>query len=225
MPVRSPVVAFALALSAAANFARAHVVLNHLGEVVPQLFLGTPLNGAGPEQQWVAYGATPDAMTLSWITSAANASTTCVYGVAPAMGTVASGAPGKSYATLGYESGFIHIVRIKGLALATTYAYKCGDDATGWTVPATFTSSPGVGADIPYTFGVVGDLGQTNFSLATMQHLLACPYCDSVFITGDLSYADSEQPRWDSFQRLMQPLASTKPWMVASGVRGNADLL
>ena len=52
--------ATALALAAAVG-CRAHVVLNHRGEVVPQLFLDSPLDGAGPEQQWVAYGETPDA--------------------------------------------------------------------------------------------------------------------------------------------------------------------
>ena len=157
-------------------------------------------------------------MTLSWLTAASSANTTCVYGTSPTtMTSTATGAPGKSYATLGYKSPFIHNVRLSGLALSTTYSYKCGDDTTGWTNTATFTSSPGVGPKIPYTFGVVGDLGQTNYSLATMQHMLAAPHIDSVFITGDISYADSDQPRWDSFQRLAQPLASSKPWMVASG--------
>ena len=34
---------------------------------------------------------------------------------------------------------------------------------------------------------------------------------------GDLSYADSDQPRWDSYQRLVQNLSSNMPFMVASG--------
>ena len=82
-----------------------------------------------------------------------------------------------------------------------------------------FTSSRGVGRDVvPYRLGLVGDLGQTNFSNATIQHLLSSsPRVDSVVIAGDLSYADGDQPRWDSFQRLVQPLTSTVPFHVAPG--------
>ena len=183
----------------------------------PQLFLGTPLAGDGPEQQWLALGPTPDAMALSWVTSV-NASSECQYGPTPAMALTATGAAGARYSTLGYTSGFIHVVRLANLALGTVYYYRCGDPARGaWTTPSTFTSSPGVGPTIPYTFGVIGDLGQTNYSNATMQHILAAQHIDSVFITGDISYADSEQPRWDSFQRLAQPLASSKGFMTSSG--------
>ena len=34
---------------------------------------------------------------------------------------------------------------------------------------------------------------------------------------GDLSYADYWQPSWDSFGRLIEPLASSRPWMVTQG--------
>lgn len=33
-----------------------------------------------------------------------------------------------------------------------------------------------------------------------------------VMLTGDLSYADSEQPRWDRWGRLIQPLSTRMPW-------------
>ena len=200
----------ALVLLAASAEAHSHA---------PQLFLGSRLNGDGPEQQWVALGATPDAMTLSWMTAVANMSSTCQYGTTPAMLLTATGVHGGSqYTTLGYSSGYLHLVRLSGLSLSTVIYYRCGDAARGsWSTPATFTSSPGVGADIPYTFAVIGDLGQTATSNSTMQHVLAAPHVDSVIIAGDVSYADSDQPRWDSFQRLAQPLASSKAWMVASG--------
>jgi hypothetical protein len=80
-----------------------------------------------------------------------------------------------------------------------------------------FVSSPGVGAIFPYTFGVIGDLGQTAYSADTIAHVLANPAVDSAFLTGDVSYADGDQPRWDSFQRMADPLASAMPFMVASG--------
>lgn len=38
-----------------------------------------------------------------------------------------------------------------------------------------------------------------------------------LILPGDLSYADYVQPLWDSFGRLVEPLASKKPWMVTQG--------
>ncbi|CAN0575670.1 unnamed protein product, partial [Ectocarpus sp. 12 AP-2014] len=40
---------------------------------------------------------------------------------------------------------------------------------------------------------------------------------DLVLHAGDLSYADCDQPRWDSFMRMLDPVASRLPWMVAAG--------
>lgn len=36
-------------------------------------------------------------------------------------------------------------------------------------------------------------------------------------LPGDLSYADLNQPQWDSFGRLVEPLASQRAWMVTHG--------
>lgn len=36
-------------------------------------------------------------------------------------------------------------------------------------------------------------------------------------LPGDLAYADYNQPLWDSFGRLVDPLASYRPWMVTQG--------
>ena len=38
-----------------------------------------------------------------------------------------------------------------------------------------------------------------------------------LLLPGDLSYADFIQTRWDSFGRLVEPLASQRPWMVTQG--------
>lgn len=34
---------------------------------------------------------------------------------------------------------------------------------------------------------------------------------------GDLSYADCEQPRWDSYMAMIEVLSSERPWMVGVG--------
>jgi hypothetical protein len=64
-----------------------------------------------------------------------------------------------------------------------------------------------------FRLGLVGDLGQTENSLDTLQHMEVLRP-DSVILAGDLSYADGYQPRWDSWGRLMQPYATSVPWMM-----------
>lgn len=40
---------------------------------------------------------------------------------------------------------------------------------------------------------------------------------DVFLLPGDLSYADGQQPFWDTFGRFVQPYASRRPWMVTEG--------
>ena len=62
----------------------------------------------------------------------------------------------------------------------------------------------------------IGDLGQTNWTNSTLEHIPQANY-DMLLLPGDLSYADYWQPSWDSFGRLVEPLASRRPWMVTQG--------
>ena len=62
----------------------------------------------------------------------------------------------------------------------------------------------------------MGDLGQTANSTATVAAMLADGAHFAV-AAGDLSYADCDQPRWDSFGDLLEPLASAVPLMVGPG--------
>lgn len=61
-----------------------------------------------------------------------------------------------------------------------------------------------------------GDLGQTDWTRSTLEHINKSNY-DMLLLPGDLSYADFIQPLWDSFGRLVEPLASQRPWMVTQG--------
>ena len=64
----------------------------------------------------------------------------------------------------------------------------------------------------------MGDLGQTANSEQTLEHMAASGAA-SVLNVGDLSYADGEQPRWDSYGRLVQVSAAAVPQMTIE-VRG-----
>ena len=61
-----------------------------------------------------------------------------------------------------------------------------------------------------------GDFGQTEWTKSTLEHISESNY-DLLLLAGDLSYADLYQPLWDSFGRLVEPLASRRPWMTAIG--------
>ncbi|KAB1223592.1 putative purple acid phosphatase 20 [Morella rubra] len=60
------------------------------------------------------------------------------------------------------------------------------------------------------------DLGQTGWITSTLQHIAQSNY-DMLLLPRDLSYADSNQPLWDSFGRVVESQASQRPWMVTQG--------
>ena len=51
--------------------------------------------------------------------------------------------------------------------------------------------------------GLIGDLGQTDESRTTMAHLSSHVDASAVLLVGDLSYADCEQARWDSWREMV----------------------
>ena len=63
---------------------------------------------------------------------------------------------------------------------------------------------------------IEGDLGQTEWTVKTLDQITKRDF-DVFLLPGDLSYADNHQPLWDSFGRLLENLASTRPWMVTEG--------
>jgi len=91
-----------------------------------------------------------------------------------------------------------------------------GGDASGDGEAA---ASGGGSSVYPWTIGLTADLGQTEVSLANAE-LLRTRLQGSgslVLLAGDLSYADGFYSRWDSYARLMQPLAATVPVMSCGG--------
>ena len=78
-----------------------------------------------------------------------------------------------------------------------------------------FTSAPD--PTQPITFGIIGDVGQTQYSRETLGYLQSDGSIDAILHAGDLSYADSNQTRWDTWGSLIQPLARSIPLMVTCG--------
>ena len=180
------------------------------------------------EQIHLAQGRTAASMTISWITATKTPAVVhysklgederhkAIYGQTHTYNFTYPG-----YAE--YHSGYIHHVTLFGLSPYTVYAYQCGDVAVGaeqgdvWT----FRTLGDAGTQpSPITFGVVGDIGQTVSSVATVAHLAQHTILDGldmVLHAGDLSYADCNQTMWDSFGRLIAPVARRRAWMVGPG--------
>ncbi|WVZ88366.1 hypothetical protein U9M48_034896 [Paspalum notatum var. saurae] len=165
-------------------------------------------DGQTPQQVHVSM-AGQDKMRVSWIT-AGDAPATVEYGTAPGHYTRSATGTTATYSYLLYRSGNIHDAVVGPLRPATTYYYRCSGSAAR---EFSFRTPP---ATLPFRFVVAGDLGQTGWTNSTLEHVAAADY-DALLLPGDLSYADFVQSRWDSFGRLVEPLASARPWMVTEG--------
>ncbi|XP_077235805.1 purple acid phosphatases superfamily protein [Tasmannia lanceolata] len=150
-----------------------------------------------------------DKMRISWITDD-DSPATVDYGTSTGVYTSSATGSTDSYSYLLYKSGQIHDVVIGPLQPNSVYYYRCGSNNTP---EFSFKTPP---AQLPIKFVVVGDLGQTGWTNSTLQHVKDTNH-DVLLLPGDLSYADFYQPLWDSFGRLVEPLASQRPWMVTQG--------
>ncbi|KAL5204138.1 hypothetical protein ABZP36_009009 [Zizania latifolia] len=165
-------------------------------------------DGQTPQQVHIsAVGS--DSMRVTWITGD-DAPATVEYG--KSSGQYSSSATGSTdtYSYVLYHSGKIHNAVIGPLEPSTTYYYRCSNNTSR---ELSFRTPP---ASLPFKFVVAGDLGQTGWTESTLRHIAAADY-DMLLLPGDLSYADRYQPLWDSFGRLVEPLASARPWMVTEG--------
>jgi phosphodiesterase/alkaline phosphatase D-like protein len=157
-------------------------------------------------------------MTVAWATECASAAEV-QWG--PAADSLPANAEANttSYKFGSYASPYLHSATMTGLKPATAYFYKVGGASSGYSAVFNFTSHPGVGADMPFYFALVGDLGTTSNSKGTLDHILANPAIQAVVEVGDLSYADNTKncSVWDAYGNLVEPSASHIPWLVLPG--------
>ncbi|XP_041024967.1 purple acid phosphatase 22-like [Juglans microcarpa x Juglans regia] len=176
----------------------------------PRPMVFTPHNGPESDPQQVHISlAGIDHIRVSWITEAKHAKSIVEYGKESGKYNALATGEHKSYTYFFYHSGEIHHVKIGPLEPSTTYFYRCGGSGPEFS----FRTPP---SGFPIEFAVVGDLGQTEWTASTLQHIDSKDY-DVFLLPGDLSYADGQQPLWDSFGRLVEPYATRRPWMVTEG--------
>ncbi|CAA6667579.1 unnamed protein product [Spirodela intermedia] len=161
-----------------------------------------------PQQVHISAVGT-DGMAISYVTEDKTVPSLVEYGRAPGKYSHSATGESTSYKFFFYSSGKIHYVRIGPLEPTTVYYYRCGGAGDEFS----FKTPP---AALPLEFVVIGDLGQTEWTAATLAQVNRSDY-DMLLLPGDLPYADMHQPRWDTFGRFVEPYASRRAWMVTEG--------
>ncbi|GMP44843.1 hypothetical protein CsSME_00013604 [Camellia sinensis var. sinensis] len=157
---------------------------------------------------------------ISWITPDEPGSNTVVYWAENTELKNCADGIVVTYKYFDYTSGFIHHCTIKDLEFDTKYYYEVGIGNT--TRQFWFITPPKVGPDVPYTFGLIGDLGQTYDSNTTLTHYELNPAKgQALLFVGDLSYADDypfhDNNRWDTWGRFIERNAAHQPWIWTAG--------
>lgn len=117
--------------------------------------------------------------------------------------------------------GYMHDVLLTGLTPDTDYFYQYGNDLHGFSSVASFHTAPAVGPfDRPFKFVAYGDMGEekTPGAVGTTHRVRErLNETDLILHVGDLSYAWGVGFVWETFFDLIQPAASTKPYMINIG--------
>jgi len=180
-----------------------------------------------PEQVSLNYGSLPSEMVAMWTTVNADSSSTfCEFGTAPDNLDNVVVATRSSYymASSNYTSPIIFKAVMTGLTAGNKiYYYRVGSPSLGYSNVFSFKSNPGFGASVtPVTFHLLGDVGQTENSISTLEQIVEVEsslttFSGGIVSMGDLSYANGNQPLWDSFGNMRQFAASQIPMFSITG--------
>ncbi|XP_027341385.1 purple acid phosphatase-like [Abrus precatorius] len=179
-----------------------------------------PLGYNAPQQVHITQGDhVGKAMIVSWVTMDEPGKSVVRYWSENSTHKEAKGNY-VTYRYFNYSSGFIHHCTLRDLEFNTKYYYMIG---IGHTIRQFwFMTPPDIHPDVPYTFGLMGDLGQTSDSNRTLAHYESNPHKgQAVLYVGDLSYADNhpyhDNVRWDTWGRMVERIAAYQPWIWTTG--------
>eukprot|EP00943_MAST-04B_sp_MAST-4B-sp1_P003292 g3292.t1 len=131
-----------------------------------------------------------------------------------------------------YKSQYFHHLKINHLQPGTQYFYQVGNNPSDknhqkWgeiysfiTPPSSKNKDSSINENVAVNLAIVGDLGQTKVSKKTLDLIRQRGNrIKGIIIAGDLSYADCDQSRWQTWFDLIQHehISSTFPIMVAPG--------
>ncbi|KAL9263944.1 putative inactive purple acid phosphatase 1 [Drosera capensis] len=142
---------------------------------------------------------------------------------------------GAPASTVGWrDPGFIHTSFLKELWPNSVYTYRLAhrinNDTYIWSREYQFRASPYPGQNSLQRVIIFGDMGKEEMdgsneyndfqkgSLNTTRQLINdLENIDIVFHIGDICYANGYLSQWDQFTAQVEPIASTVPYMIASG--------
>lgn len=180
----------------------------------------------------IAQGKTPDTMMISWLSEynyegnykgnyEGNYEGNSIVKYGNDLNKLTSTSYGYSvtynftyYDTPDYTSRYIHHVQLTNLEYSTLYYYQCEDETREINH---FFTGPEPGSNEIYSFGVIGDIGQTTDTELTLEHMKRNKDVQTILHAGDLSYADCNQTLWDRYGEITYKLSKTKSWMVGPG--------
>ncbi|KAM7470811.1 hypothetical protein LguiA_008994 [Lonicera macranthoides] len=160
------------------------------------------------------------AVIVSWVTMDVSGSSRVIYWSENSVHKHMAKGKVTTYKFYNYTSGHIHHCNLKHLEYNTKYYYELGIGHTTRTF--WFKTPPEVGPDVPYVFGLIGDLGQSYDSNKTLTHYELGPTKgETVLFMGDLSYADTypnqDNRRWDTWGRFVERSTAYQPWIWTAG--------
>ncbi|KAK9062022.1 hypothetical protein SSX86_019206 [Deinandra increscens subsp. villosa] len=190
---------------------------------IPKKYFPPPRGYNAPQQVHITQGDyTGRSMIVSWVTPLEEQPKYVTYWEADdENGTTRSRSRSRTttYRYYNYSSDYIHHATIKRLKYNTKYMYELGKG--NGTRRFWFTTPPESGPDVPYTFGIIGDLGQTRASNETLEHYLTSGKGQTVLFLGDFSYADvhpfHDNEKWDTFGRFIEKSSAYEPWIYVAG--------
>jgi len=186
------------------------------------LTLGNIAADTTPQEVHLALTGKKDEMTIDWVTEDKTATSTVKYGLAPNALNLQATGNSSSYIFIIYISPSLHTATLSQLKPATRYYYQVGDNSGGWSNVFHFdTEDPNpISNSNTVRIAIMADNGVSPNSQMVVDAIGkadASLNFNLLILSGDLSYANGIQTWWDYWGRMIQPLASHFPFMVAPG--------
>eukprot|EP00598_Pedospumella_elongata_P003477 CAMPEP_0184986014 /NCGR_PEP_ID=MMETSP1098-20130426/15281_1 /TAXON_ID=89044 /ORGANISM="Spumella elongata, Strain CCAP 955/1" /LENGTH=341 /DNA_ID=CAMNT_0027510165 /DNA_START=27 /DNA_END=1049 /DNA_ORIENTATION=+ len=174
------------------------------------------------EQVALTYDSNPANLFVSFAAFSDEQTAKVLYGLSPNKLTESFEVSGSKYTNNGVTSPMLYRGQITNLQPGNKrYFYSVGSDALGFSPVQSFKTHPGVGTK-DVTFHIFGDLGQTNNSVATLNELIAYEAAlrgpsGGIVSTGDLSYANGDDPLWNTFGNVITAASAHIPMSTTLG--------
>lgn len=158
---------------------------------------------------------------VTWVTLQATPGAEVVFGSEAWQRSVAEGASATSRD--GGWVGIIHNAIMTNLDHDTTYWYRVGSNASGWSRNYSFHTIPqNVGTtERPLRVIAIADMDYGRNGDVTIRRLNSLAESgqlpDVLIHFGDIAYADADMQHWDLYSRMVEPFAARVPYMTTPG--------